>query len=301
MRGWSKIEMVKKGLVSVIIPNYNYAIHVGKAIDSVLNQTYQNVEVIVVDDGSTDNSRAVLASYGESITVMEQTNEGVSKARNRGVSKAQGEFVAFLDADDIWLPTKIEKQIERFKRETDLGLVHCSMTYIDNEDRPIGEITDGMEGWVAEEFLRFEGGVVIGAGSTALVPKAVFDEVGGFDPRQSTAADWDFSYRVATRYKIGFAREPLVNYRQHGTNMHGNIRAMEHDMLLGYEKAFANGASGNRRECYSNLHKTLSGSYFRSRNYGKCIGHAIKSVWLRPSKIGYFLSFPIRNASNSRR
>jgi glycosyltransferase involved in cell wall biosynthesis len=282
-------------LVSVIIPNYNYSKHVGKAIDSVLNQTYQNVEVIVVDDGSTDNSLAVLASYGDRISVMQQTNEGVSKARNRGVSKAQGKFVAFLDADDIWLPTKIDKQIERFKRETDLGLVHCSMTYIDSEDRPIGEITDGMEGWVAEEFLRFERGVVIGAGSTALLPRVVFDEVGGFDPRQSTAADWDFNYRVAKKYKVGFVREPLVLYRQHGTNMHGNIYVMERDMLLGFEKAFQSGSTANRRECYSNLHQTLAGSHFRSKNYFRSIRHASKSVWLRPSKVWYFLGFPRRN------
>src|SRR5438045_4325502 len=98
---------MQKGLVSVVIPNYNYARYVGDAVDSVLGQTYADLEVIVVDDGSTDASRDVLLSYGDSVKTISQQNQGVSAARNNGVAASRGEFVAFLDADDLWLPEKV--------------------------------------------------------------------------------------------------------------------------------------------------------------------------------------------------
>lgn len=280
--------------VSVIIPNYNYAKYIAKTIDSVLAQTYENIEIIVVDDGSKDKSIEVLKKYGEKITIIEQKNQGVSLARNNGAEKSTGEYIAFLDADDIWLPEKLERQMQKFFEDEEIGLVHCSMTYIDPNDEVCGQINEGMEGNVAHEFLRFTKGVVIGAGSTGIVPRKVFEEIGGFDHRLSTAADWDFSYRIATKYKIGFIRQPLVLYRLHNSNMHSNIKLMEHDMMLGFEKAFANGTSIDKNECYGNLHKTLAGSYFYAKQYSAFIRHTIKSIWNKPSNLGYFAQFFFR-------
>src|SRR4051795_3380132 len=101
-------------LVSVVIPNYNYGRYVRQAVDSVLAQTYPSVEIIVVDDGSSDDSVALLQSYGSSIKLVAQSNGGVHKARNRGIEESKGEFVAFLDADDWWEPTKLARQMELF-------------------------------------------------------------------------------------------------------------------------------------------------------------------------------------------
>lgn len=280
--------------VSVIIPNYNYGKYIRKTVDSVLAQTYPKIEIIVVDDGSEDDSLEVLKGYNGKISVIEQRNQGVSRARNCGVANSQGEYVAFLDADDLWLPEKLEKQMARLKADPEIGLVHCQMKFIDTEGQPCGKNESGMEGWVAKEFLLFEQGVVVGAGSTSLMPRKVFDEIGGFDHRQSTAADWDLGYRVAAKYKIGYVPEELVLYRLHGSNMHGNIKAMEHDMLLGYEKAFADGAAADRNECYGNLHKTLAGSYFHAGQYAGFARNAFKSLWYRPSNFGYFAKFPVR-------
>src|SRR5437870_11720 len=103
---------VTSGFVSVIIPNYNYAHYVSQAIDSVLAQTYPHREVIVINDGSTDNSAEVLRSYGDSIRWIDQENRGQSVARNRGIEESRGDLVAFLDGDDAWLPTKLQRQIE---------------------------------------------------------------------------------------------------------------------------------------------------------------------------------------------
>jgi glycosyltransferase involved in cell wall biosynthesis len=275
-------------LVSVIIPNYNYGAYVAKAIDSVLAQTYSDIEIIVVDDGSRDDSLLVLEKYGDRITVVAQKNQGVSTARNNGVSVSRGEFVAFLDADDMWLPSKIEKQIAKLVDGDDtVGLVHCSMSYIDKDEQIIGETRNGKEGWLAADLLLLQE-ATIGVASTGLVRRAVFDEVGGFDARQTTAADWDFSYRVAKTYRIGFVSEPLVLYRLHNLNMHLNIRAMEHDVKIGFEKAFSDNppeVQYIRRECYGNFHYMLAGSYFKTGNYSSFATNTLKSLWYRPGMI----------------
>ncbi|MBV6496243.1 MAG: putative glycosyltransferase EpsE [Pyrinomonadaceae bacterium] len=118
-------------LISVIIPNYNYARYLPEAIESVLAQTHKNVEVIVVDDGSTDDSKEVLASFGDRIRTIFQQNQGVSAARNRGVAESNGDFLAFLDADDAFLPSKLEKQLELFRADEEIGLVHVGMVNVD--------------------------------------------------------------------------------------------------------------------------------------------------------------------------
>lgn len=282
-----------KPKVSAVIPNYNYERYVGEAVESALSQTYENLEVIVVDDGSRDGSLAVLGGFGDRIKVVKQQNAGVSAARNNGVQNSDGQFVAFLDADDVWLPEKIEKQVARFLREPELGLVHVGVEEF-NETGVINTRLDGMEGSVADEFLLFERGVISGCGSGALVRRDAFVAVGGFDTRLSTSADWDFGYRISRRYRIGLVREVLLRYRLHGTNMHGNIKLMEHDMLLGYEKAFAGATTADRRECYGNLHRTLAGSYFQAGQYKDFARHALKSLWIKPSNLSYFANFPLR-------
>src|SRR3990167_8128796 len=117
--------------VSVVIPTYNYARYLPQAIDSVLGQTYPHIEVVVVDDGSTDESRDVLRAYGSRIRWVQQERQGVSAARNRGVRESRGDLVAFLDADDRWLPTKLERQVARWCNEPELGLVHAGEEIID--------------------------------------------------------------------------------------------------------------------------------------------------------------------------
>ncbi|HCA58980.1 MAG TPA: hypothetical protein DEP46_13490, partial [Blastocatellia bacterium] len=154
-----------KPLVSAIIPNYNYARYVGEAVESALGQTYPNIEVIVVDDGSTDNSLEVLEQYRDRIKIIAQKNSGVCVARNRGVAESEGEYIAFLDADDVWLPEKIEKQVEKFASGKDLGLVHVGVIDIDASGDELASHLNGMEGDVAAELMMFESAVILGGGS----------------------------------------------------------------------------------------------------------------------------------------
>lgn len=284
-------------LVSVVIPNYNYARYLRQAIDGVLGQTYTPIEIIVVDDGSRDESEKILRDYGERILWFRQKNQGVSAARNRGVSESRGDLIAFLDSDDVWKAEKVERQVRKFLAEPDLGLVHCGVEEFNDEGKVLRILSDGKEGWVAHDLLLFKCSVVLGGGSGLMVPKAVFDQVGGFDQRLSTSADWEFFYRVADRYRVGFVPEILVRYRFHDTNMHANVALMEHDTKIGYEKAFSRKTPELRkirRQCYGNFHLTLAGSYYQSGQKAKFLLHSLRTVWYSPRNAGYLLSAPFR-------
>ena len=285
---------MKKGLVSVVIPNYNYARYLRGTIDSVTVQTFPDIEIVVVDDGSTDGSTEILESYGERIRAIFQQNQGVSAARNNGVAASTGEYVAFLDADDLWLPEKIEKQLQRFADDPNLGLVHVGVDEVDADGNSLLQRLEGLEGEIADELLMLKREGVLGGGSGLMVPRTVFGEVGGFDTRLSTSADWDLFYRIAGRYRVGFVPEILLKYRFHDTNMRANVGVMEHDMTIAFEKAFANGSTAKAGECYGNLYKTLAGSYFRAGRYGSFMRTAAKSVGYDPSNLAYFAKFPLR-------
>jgi len=283
--------------VSAIIPTYNYARFLRDAIDSVLAQTFPVLEVIVVDDGSTDDTRQVLEAYGDRIRVIHQENAGVAAARMTGVSAARGEYLAFLDSDDIWLPQKLEKQIARFEQDPALGLVHCGAEMFDNSSGGTLSIDlNGMEGWVARELLLLDRGIV-GGGSALMVPKRVAEEVGGFDSRLSPSEDWDFSYRVATRYRVAFVPEVLIRYRLHGGGGHLNIPRMEKGMMLALEKAFANddpAIQSMRRITYGRIHRTLSACYFERRDLREFMRHMLASLRYDPRNAAYFAAYPLR-------
>ncbi len=281
--------------VSVIIPNYNYSQYIGEAVGSALSQTYKNIEVIVVDDGSKDNSLEILENFAGRIKIIKQQNAGVSAARNSGVENSDGEFIAFLDADDVWLPEKIEKQINCFSANKNLGLVHVAVQDIDAHGKNLKSHFDGLAGSVAEELLLLERSVILGGGSGIMIPRKLFDEIGGFDPRLSTSADWDIFYRIANRCEAAFISEVLLKYRIHGSNMHGNIQRMEREMLLGFQKAFANKENESiRKTAYGNLFQVLAGSHFQAGNYADFARNTAKSLWFTPRNFTYFAKFPIR-------
>lgn len=288
-----------KPSISVVITSYNYAHFLGETIQSVLAQTYPAREIIVIDDGSKDDSVALARSFGERVRVVEQQNQGVCVARNNGARLATGDVIAFLDSDDLWLPQKLERQAEAFQSDPQVGLVSCGIRYFNPQGETIVVYDEGKSGWCAKDILLYKEPVLNTTASAVAVRRDVFEEAGGFDPRRElfAAEDREFAYRAALLAKIAFIPEILVDYRVHGANGHLNIRQMDRALFFAYEKIFS-GADAEtlsiRRESYGNLHRMLAGCYFRTRDLAPFVRHAARSLWLTPSSAKYFAAFPAR-------
>jgi glycosyltransferase involved in cell wall biosynthesis len=286
--------------VSVIIPTYNYGRYLGEAIESALKQTYPPLEVIIVDDGSTDETPQVLAAFGTRIRSVRQVNAGVGAARNNGIGMARGEYIALLDSDDIWMPTKLELQMSRFAKDPSLGLVHCGAETFDESGRTLNTCLAGMEGRVADEMLRFDSDV-IRAGSCMVFPKRVAEELGGFDARLPPSDDWDFCYRVAARYPVGYVREVLLRYRQHEGGLHRNVARMEMAMQISLAQAFeSRDEPALRKHAYGRWHRILAGCYFEARQPHQFFRHMVKSMGYDLSNFAYFAAYPWRVLSRAR-
>lgn len=202
--------------VSVIIPTYNAGRLVCQAIDSVLNQTFSDYEIIVVDDGSTDDTIDRLTTYGDSIYYIYQENRGRSAARNRGIHQARGQYIAFLDADDCWLPDKLNKQITLIESHRELGLVYSWAQAIygdEKRSRILGQDFDQTGVFDAFEGLTLGKSIPI---LTVIVKREYLQQAGGFDEEITVVEDWALWLRVALQCKFGFVPKVLAFYRLSG-------------------------------------------------------------------------------------
>jgi len=207
-------------LISVIIPTYNRAHSVTESINSVLSQTYVNYEIIVVDDGSTDQTKETLRPYLHKIKYIYQDNKGVSAARNTGIKSAKGDWIAFLDSDDRWLPEKLHRQKEIINNsKIELGCVICNMEFrphsgeISNSfqsacftPRPPQGICRNMESILLTRFVMFNQGVII--------KKNILDRTGGFDEQLKILEDYDLALKLSFICDFGYEATPLVIYQR---------------------------------------------------------------------------------------
>jgi glycosyltransferase involved in cell wall biosynthesis len=210
-------------LVSVVIPNYNYAIYLKQCIESVLSQTYSNLEIILVDDGSNDNSLEVARQFEDKIKIVTQTNLGVNAARNNGIKEAVGEFIAICDSDDYWVNNKIEKQMELFFKNPDLVLVYCSYFRANERSERIGEIAAAHSGYLADLFIeRPTQALVAGGCSTALFKKRINQMCVFFDESlRGNGEDWDFFRRISKYGNCSYVAAPLSHIREHDRSRSG--------------------------------------------------------------------------------
>lgn len=284
--------------VSVVISSFNYAHFIGETIESIVKQTYPAYEIIVVDDGSTDDSVEIIKSYGERVRLILQKNQGVCVARNNGARKSTGDIIAFLDSDDAWRPQKLERQVAAFESDAEVGLVSCGIRGFDPNGKTLYEYREGKSGWCANEIILFEP-VMNFTASALAVRREVFEQSGGFDEQRElyAAEDREFCYRVAKQSKMLFVPEVLVDYRVHGGNGHLNIRRMEHATELVLEKIFGRADDETlklKRRAYGGLYSTMAGSHFQVGDYAAFLKSAFKTLWLTPSKFWYFANFPSR-------
>ena len=226
---------------TAIIPTYNRANYVGHAIHSALEQQlpkHGEVEVIVVDDESTDRTPEVAGSFGDRVTYVRQSNRREGAARNTGAAHAHGTYLAFLDSDDYWLPGKLAGDLKRFEKEDRPALVYSRGRNVDPVDHVIGERhlanPQGDVFWLLarEAFMPM---------STIAVRADAFHACGGFteDRDLSGTADWELWMRLAARWPVGFVDQTLTCIRVHGRNMSADPRYMERAMLAGVRHALA--------------------------------------------------------------
>ncbi|MEG4499663.1 glycosyltransferase [Microcoleus sp. F10-C6] len=239
---WKKLMssiLPKKAVrVSVIIPTYNCDCYILRAVESASDQTYQDWEIIVVDDGSTDNTRQILEPYFDVIQYVYQENQGAAIARNRGCELAKGEFLAFLDSDDFFLPEKLEKQIACFDADPRLDLVQTGWLIVDKKDAGIY----GVKPWQEAPKLDLESLVLYKSVrlSAMMLRREWWERLGGFDPRFPPTEDLDFVLRLALKgCKSVWLKEILTCYRQHDSNlMSGGSQVMK-NMEIMMDKFFA--------------------------------------------------------------
>jgi glycosyltransferase involved in cell wall biosynthesis len=203
-------------LVSILIPNYNGCEFLDDCLESALGQSYQNIEVIVVDDGSTDKSKEVLLKYENQIRIISTSNRGAAAARNRGIFKAKGEFIAFLDSDDTWTANKISLQMEKML-DDGCDLVYCSGSLMDRSGKRGSIIRARYSGDCYSYFKKFPTRAIIVLGcSGAMIRSSLLKITGNFDESFPGAAeDWDFFRRFCKHGIVGFVPEALINYRRH--------------------------------------------------------------------------------------
>lgn len=212
-------------LISCIVPVFNGARYLAEALDSILNQTYRPIEIIVIDDGSTDQSAAVIRSYGDRIRCFYQDNAGPAKARNRGLSEASADFIAFLDADDLWHPEKLDRQSARFRSRPEL---EACVTHVQNFWMP--ELKQEETRLKNHRFSQPLPGYAMQA---LLARRSVFDRVGVFNTALRVVDDTDWFLRaIELGVVVEILPDVLVQRRLHQRNITRTATAQEELMHL---------------------------------------------------------------------
>lgn len=290
--------------VSVVIPTYNCSAYLAEAVESVLAQTFRDFEVLVIDDGSTDDTAAVMRRYGPPVRYIRQSNRGVAVARNHGIEQSRGRYVAFLDADDTWLPHKLERQLAALAEQPACRACYSAFVNVSSDRRPLGVTRSERQGSALQDLLLR--GNVIGTPSTVLCERSLTLAVGGFDPLLSLGADWDMWIRLGAFTEFFYVDEPLVWYRLHGTNMSRDATLLERDSLRVLQKGFAMPAlpesiRQRRRVAFARNYMVLAGTYFHARRYRDFLRCAARAVALDLRQVSYLAAFPLRRLSRYQR
>lgn len=265
---------------------------IGAAIDSVLAQTYDDLEVIVVDDGSTDDTERVVAAFGDSVRYLRQDNQGRAASRNAAVLAARGEYIAFLDSDDLWLPDRLARQVPVLDARPDVGMVHGVVDAIDEAGTPLPEESRKMR----ELFERAHrspptyASYALGSRcltSTILVRRAVFDRVGLYDPAIAVE-DVELYLRLALAYEIVFLPgAPLARYRMHPGQTDGDEMLQGHvDTALKHLAVVASRADiPQRRLARRNLLIALGLARYRQRDRAGALQALLRAVVTDPAAL----------------
>jgi glycosyltransferase involved in cell wall biosynthesis len=277
--------------VSIVVTCYNYGSYVAECLDSIKNQTYSNYEVIIVNDGSTDNSEEIIKQYllDKRFRYIKQENAGQTKAKNRGIKESKAGFIAFLDADDVWRSDKLENQLPLFN-DAKVGVVYSRSTLIDNssnvkDNKSKNEYMKPRRG-VVTEWLMYDNFVPF---SSSIVKKECLELFGGFDESLSMGIDWDLWLKISTRYNFDYYEKSLLYYRVgHSGQMSKNIqkRINSADDIL---YRFINKYSERLQNV--DIKKALYASYCQR-------GYALRNISVRNSILYYLKGIKIKPAKS---
>ena len=205
-----------KPCVSIVIPTYNQSQFVNEALESVLSQSFQNFEIIVINDGSTDNTKAVLSNFNDHIQIINQENKGLSEARNKGIQKARGDFIAFLDSDDLWVPEKLESQMKLLRNNPEFLWCYSDAEVFDSETGQTqylySQLYEHLYSGCIFNYLILENFI---ASPTPIVHRDVFEGVGLFFDNRIVAEDWDMWLRISDDHPVALIERTLARRRIH--------------------------------------------------------------------------------------
>lgn len=275
--------------VSVIIPTYNRAQLINRAIQSVLDQTYQDFELVVVDDCSTDNTEDIVNSIADERVryIRHETNKGASAARNTGIKASRGELIGFLDSDDEWLPEKLRLQVEVIdSSSSSVGLVYGGYEVIDDETkRTIQRVYPEKRGYIFEDVLKMNGPT---KPLTPLVRRECFDKVGLFDEEMRFGEDWEMWVRIAEHYEFDFVNGVVGRYHK-STHQITRDRSSALEGLLKFQAKYQCQLSGNP-EIFAHQLKWLGQRYlWELDDYATARKYLAKAVRANPRDVRLYI------------
>lgn len=275
--------------ISVVVPTYNQAQYLGKTIESVLAQRYRDYDLIVVDDGSTDGTRKIVEGFGGRVRYLYQRNRREAAARNAGIRASNGEYVAFLDSDDLWLPNKLEVDFELLTSMPEAKMVYSNVAYIDERGWIIGHRRERSPSGNVLRALVLNNFIVV---SSVMVRRECLEEVGGFneDPELSGSADWELWTRLAADSPIIFSGMGTVQYRIHAEKMMADPYRMKKAMLRAHELMFSNPSLRMKIEnlkvkALSNIHVFGAVNFYSVGFGGECRIHLYDALKIWPGQI----------------
>jgi glycosyltransferase involved in cell wall biosynthesis len=286
--------MTDAPLVSVVIPAYNAAWCVERAIDSVLAQGVRELELIVVDDGSTDGTAGALARYGDALRVIGKVNGGLSSARNAGIRAARGRYVAFLDADDRWLGNKLERQLALMEARRELAFCSTAARVEGPSGEALGEWRCRCGALPALEAIFATNAFVAGSGSAVLVRRDVLERVGGFDERLRSLEDIDMWMRLAAAGGYACIDEPLVVILKRPDSMSRNLDVMRGAAIAVMRKNRHLLPPGRRgafwRHAYAGMLSDYAKWAWRARRRGQALRDVLAGLCLAPLSRGRLMA-----------
>lgn len=281
--------------ISVIIPAYNAEKTIFKTIETVRQQTFSDFELIVINDGSKDKTLEIVQSIkDERIKVFCYENSGLSTARNRGISKANGEYIAFLDADDLWTSDKLELQLAAFDKNPGVGVAY-SWTYfmdVDEQGKVLSLHPSASYSFVGNVYEKLLVSDFIHSGSNTLILKQAIDSVGQFDPTLKSCEDWDYWLRLSTHWRFVVIPKHQVFYRRSSNSMSSKVEVMKTAALIAMEKAYQ-AAPPNlqylKRFTLTNFHKYCASLYLQHRTdingISQAQQHLLSAISIQPKTL----------------